>query len=213
VFRAILELVITILVAMVARAVIGSVVKGFGHAAAAARQALSADDSDGVQIPAANLFIAADIPDPAARIGEALSKRPFEPRSKAYGQLIAGQLARAQGRPDAAVQHFLQATKLADLWLVRFNPGLAYLESHAYAEALAEFDTCAKRRGEASAVFLDDVPSIRYLATLPYWTARAQEGFGLVPQAQENYRKFLSIRTKDSPDPLVKDARKRLGEK
>jgi len=39
VFRAILELVITILVAMVARAVIGSVVKGFGHAAAAARQA------------------------------------------------------------------------------------------------------------------------------------------------------------------------------
>jgi len=36
---------------------------------------------------------------------------------------------------------------------------------------------------------------------------------GLVPQAQENYRKFLSIRTKDSPDPLVKDARKRLGEK
>jgi YHS domain-containing protein len=39
VFRTILELVITILVAMVARAVIGSVVKGFGHAAAAARQA------------------------------------------------------------------------------------------------------------------------------------------------------------------------------
>ena len=38
-FRAILELVITILVAMVARAVLGSVVKGFGNAAAAARQA------------------------------------------------------------------------------------------------------------------------------------------------------------------------------
>jgi YHS domain-containing protein len=39
VFRAILELVITILVAILARAVIGSVVKGFGNAAAAARQA------------------------------------------------------------------------------------------------------------------------------------------------------------------------------
>ncbi|HEY3454808.1 MAG TPA: hypothetical protein VGK64_09425 [Bryobacteraceae bacterium] len=38
-FRAILELVITILVALVARAVLGSVVKGFGNAAAAARQA------------------------------------------------------------------------------------------------------------------------------------------------------------------------------
>jgi YHS domain-containing protein len=39
VFRAILELIITILVAMVARAVIGSVVKGLGNAAAASRQA------------------------------------------------------------------------------------------------------------------------------------------------------------------------------
>jgi YHS domain-containing protein len=38
VFRAILELIITILVAMVARAVIGSVVKGLGNAAAASRQ-------------------------------------------------------------------------------------------------------------------------------------------------------------------------------
>jgi len=39
VFRTILELVITILVAMVARAVIGSIAKGFGNAATAARQA------------------------------------------------------------------------------------------------------------------------------------------------------------------------------
>jgi YHS domain-containing protein len=39
VFRAILELIITLLVVMVARAVIGSVVKGFGNAAAASRQA------------------------------------------------------------------------------------------------------------------------------------------------------------------------------
>ena len=38
-FRAILELVITILLAMVARAVLGSVMKGFGNAAAARHQA------------------------------------------------------------------------------------------------------------------------------------------------------------------------------
>jgi YHS domain-containing protein len=39
VFRTILELIITILVAMVARAVISSVAKGLGNAAAASRQA------------------------------------------------------------------------------------------------------------------------------------------------------------------------------
>ena len=37
-FRTILELIITILVAMVARAVISSVAKGLGHAASASRQ-------------------------------------------------------------------------------------------------------------------------------------------------------------------------------
>ena len=182
-------------------------------AAATARQALSKDDSDGVQIPAAMFFLAGRATADATRISEELGNRPLERRSRAWGKLIAGQIALAQGKKTEAIDEFHQAIELADLWLVRFNLGRAFLEAGAFAEALQEFDTCTKRRGEATAVFLDDVPSIRYVATVPYWTARAQEGLGLGPQAQENYRKFLSIRTKDSPDPLVKDARKRLGEK
>jgi serine/threonine protein kinase/tetratricopeptide (TPR) repeat protein len=182
-------------------------------AAATARQALSRDDSDGVQIPAAMFFLAGRATADATKISEELGNRPLEPRSRAWGKLITGQIALAQGKKTQAIDEFHQAIKLADLWLVRFTLGRAFLEAGAFAEALQEFDTCTKRRGEATSVFLDDVPSIRYLATVPYWTARAQEGLGLVPQAQENYRKFLSIRTKDSPDPLVKDARRRLGEK
>jgi tetratricopeptide (TPR) repeat protein len=158
-------------------------------------------------------FLAARATADAEKISEELVNRPLEPRSQAWGKLIAGQIALAQGKKTQAIDEFHQAIKLADLWLVRFNLGRAFLEAGAFAEALQEFDTCMKRRGEATAVFLDDVPSIRYLATVPYWTARAQEGLGLVPQAQENYRKFLSIRTSDSPDPLVKDARKRLAGK
>jgi len=179
-------------------------------AVATARQALSNDDSDGVQIPAAALFLAGRATTDATKISEELGNRPLEKRSQAWGKLIAGQVLLAQGKKTEAIDQFQQALKLADLWLVRFNLGRAFLEAGANAEALQEFDTCMKRRGEATAIFLDDVPSIRYLATVPYWTARAQEALGLTPQAQENYRKFLSIRMKDSPDPLVNDARRRL---
>ena len=182
-------------------------------AIASARQALSKDDGDGVQIPTAMLFLAGRATADATRISEELGNRPLEKRSQAWGKLISGQILLAQGKKTQAIDEFHEAIKLADLWLVRFYLGRAFLEAGAFAEALQEFDTCTKRRGEATAVFLDDIPTIRYLATVPYWTAQAQEGLGLVPQAQENYRKFLSIRTKDSPDPLVKEARRRLGEK
>ena len=103
-----------------------------------------------------------------------------------------------------------EAQKLADLWLVRFNLGRAYLEAGYYAEALSEFELCAKRRGEGYAAFLNDVPTARYVAALPYWTARAQEGLGLADQARSGYDAFLASQAAASPDPLVKDARTRV---
>ena len=72
-------------------------------------------------------------------------------------------------------------------------------------------DIADKRHGEATAVFLDDVPSFRYLAPLPYWLARSQEGVNKASAvAADNYRKFIALRAEDSRDPLVADARKRL---
>ena len=68
-----------------------------------------------------------------------------------------------------AVEAFTSAQKLADFWITRFNLGVAYLdagEGHD-AEALAELQRAEKRRGEAAAIFLDEVPSYRYLATYP----------------------------------------------
>ena len=59
-------------------------------------------------------------------------------------------------------------------------------------------------------MFLDDVPTFRYLAVLPYWLARAQEGAGQKPAAAENYKKFLSLRPTTPKDPLVVDAGRRL---
>ena len=73
-----------------------------------------------------------------------------------------------------------------------------------------ELEACEKRKGEATALFLDDVPTYRHLAPLPYWLARAQEGLGQTSAAVENYKKFLALTPAASRDSLVLDARRRL---
>lgn len=177
----------------------------------AVKQALDAGRAEATVVPSALVLLAARRAADAAQLGAALDEH-LEPQSRAYGRLVAGHVARAAGRRVEAVEAFREAIKLADLWLARFGLGLAYLEAGAFAEALSEFEACQKRRGEASAVFLDDVPTLRYLAPLDYWIGRAQEGLGLVPEAHRSYRKFVALRTAGSPDPLLQDARRRLGE-
>jgi hypothetical protein len=91
-----------------------------------------------------------------------------------------------------------------------FAPVYSGLATSAYhAEGLAELDTCHKRRGDATAVFLDDAPSFRLLAPLRYWLGRAQEGVGQRSAAKDNYAAFLALRPNSANDPLVRDARMR----
>jgi hypothetical protein len=60
------------------------------------------------------------------------------------------------------------------------------------------------------AVFLDDVPSARYLPPVTYYLARVQEGLGSAV-APASYETFLSVKKAAEPfDPLVADARRRL---
>jgi hypothetical protein len=93
---------------------------------------------------------------------------------------------------------------------VRFNLALAYLAAGAPVEALREFELCQTRRGEGYAVFLDDIPTARAVAPLRYWIGRAREAQSLTAQAVSDYQTFASGYASDSPEPLVKDARKRL---
>lgn len=179
-------------------------------AAEAARRALAADRSDTIAARAAPLLIAAGAEADALKLGADLDNK-LEEGSRAYGRIIAGQVALARGRRVEAVDAFKDAIQLADVWLARFLLGRAYLEAEAVAEALSEFETCLQRRGEASALFLDDVPTARYVPPLYYWMGRAEEGLGLLPRAREHYAAFLSYRADGSPDPLVKDAKARLG--
>jgi tetratricopeptide (TPR) repeat protein len=179
-------------------------------AVAAARKALVIDKTEAQIVPAARWLVAAGNLDEAAGLGAELDKR-LETQSRAYGRIVAAEIALARGRKVEAVDALREALKLADLWLVHYHLGLAYLEAAAPAEALSEFELCLKRRGEGFAVFLDDIPTVRYVAPVRYWMGRAREGLGLLPQAQAEYRAFVGQQSSESSDPLLTDARTRVG--
>jgi len=145
----------------------------------------------------------------ALKVAEQLNAKP-QAELQAYARLIEGEAAQKRGDIPGAVDLYQKAQALQDTWLGHMALGRANLEANQFTEAHSEFDTCLKRRGEATAIFLDDFPSYRYFAPVYYYLGRAQEGLKS-PAAKESYQKFLIIKERADPgDPLVEDARSRL---
>ena len=145
----------------------------------------------------------------ATEIGAALG-RELQPQSRAYGRMIEGILLEKEGKHIDAIDKMNSAIEMADLWLIRYERGKAYLKAGFFAEAIDEFRICGVDRvGEATSVFFDDVPTHRYLAELPYWQGRAEEALGMTDAARENYIKYVA--TRSDGGPYVDDARERVG--
>jgi len=134
----------------------------------------------------------------------------LQPEVRAYGKVLEGEIAVSQRRSVDAIEAFRSSQKLADSWLARFSLGIAYAQAGQYVEALSELELCEKRKGEAVAIFFDELPSLRYLAPLQYWLGRAKEETGMKAAAMEHYKAFLALRLGSPRDPLVVDARRRV---
>jgi len=179
-------------------------------AVASVEKAIATDQGDGIEFLAATVFIEGGKTASAKAIAARLSKR-FQPDPQIYAKLIEGELQLHRGSPQVAIQSFEDAQKLSDTWLGRFYLGRASLETGAFAEASSQFEACQQRRGEATSVFLDDEPSYHEYPPVLYYLGRAQEGLHKAAAA-DSYKAFLAIKEKGDVDPLVADARKRLGE-
>jgi tetratricopeptide (TPR) repeat protein len=129
--------------------------------------------------------------------------------SQAYAKLLAGDVDLKRGAGRDAIANFKAAQKILDTWLGRDGLGRAYLTLGIYPDAQAEFDACLTRKGEATTVLLDDIPTYRLLATTRYYLARVQEGQHS-PAAAASYKAFLAIKEKGDEQGLVADARRRL---
>lgn len=175
-------------------------------ALAATRDALALSSQDSVKIAAALVFLEAGETQAAAATADELAPQ-LQTHNRAYGQMLRAAILRRAGDHVAAIDLLGSALQLADLWRIRYELGRAYLEAGFFAEAFDEFENCYERRGEATAMFLDDTPTVRYLADLPYWTGRAQEGLGMATAAERSYEAFVALQRSG---PLAEDARKRL---
>ncbi|MDJ0813396.1 MAG: tetratricopeptide repeat protein [Woeseiaceae bacterium] len=150
----------------------------FESATLAAQQALDMSYLDSVKVAVARIFLAAGDTVTADGLATELIGK-VQPQSRAYGLMIQAMLARGEGYHARSTDLLRNALDLADLWLVRFELGRTYVEAGLYAEAIGEFMACEERRGEAAAIFLNDMPTYRFMAQLTDWKTRAQEGLGM----------------------------------
>jgi tetratricopeptide (TPR) repeat protein len=175
-----------------------------------AERAIALARGENVLYPAARVFLATGRESKALALATELAGR-LEPDPQAYAELILGEAELARGKSSEAIRHFVAARKIADTWAGRLDLGKAYLAARAFAEADAEFETCVKRRGEASALFLDESPTCRLIPTASYYQGLAREGLKS-PAAAEAFRSFLAVKTGPG-DAMVADAKKRVEKK
>lgn len=179
----------------------------YDEAVAAVEDGLALAAGLAERVPAGIIYVMTGRLEKAGEIADDLAGQ-LQPQSRAYGLMLKGMIAREDGDYVTAVDNMREAIELADLWLLHFELGQTYLAGEYHAEALDEFTVADQRRGEASAVFLDDTPTYRYMATMPYWQGRAQEALDIKAAAHENYRAFLA--RWETGGRLVEDARQRL---
>jgi tetratricopeptide (TPR) repeat protein len=175
---------------------------------ALARQAMEISKSPGIAFLAGRVLNEAGQTAPALEVVTRLLQR-FDGESLAMARVLEGEIALKTKDPRKAIERFKTAQQFADSWLGRFGLGRAYLAVGAIPEADSEFDLCLKRRGEATAALLDDVPTYRLFAPIYYYQGRVHDELGS-PGAKDSYAAYLAIKQHADELGLVADARKRL---
>ena len=178
------------------------------RAATAATRARQLSDGEYVRFLAARALVAAGEEAASRAIaGELDGRLSAEPRM--YAAILRGDLELRRRRYPDAIAHYKEAVGRVDAWVARAALGRAYLEAGAFTEAHAELERCVARKGEATDLFLDVVPTWRAYPAVLFDLARSLDGLRS-PTAAEAWRAFLASKRGDE-DPLVSEARRRAG--
>jgi tetratricopeptide (TPR) repeat protein len=176
-------------------------------AIAAAQKARAQAGGANVALAAGLVFIRAGEPAKGLAIASELDQR-IEPEPRMNAQLLRGEAVLAAGNFRSAIEAFTAAQKIADSWLGRLGLGRAYLAAQAFPDAQAELEACVKRRGEATAVFLDENPTYHLFPPVYYQLGLAFQGLKS-PEAAKSFQAFVDIKG-DGEDPFLDDAKRRL---
>lgn len=174
----------------------------------AADRAVALTHEDGPHVLAALAYLESGAPAKARTIAKSLGSE-LNADARSYSHLIEGAVLLEAGKPIPAIAELRDAQKIADVWLVHFYLGRAYLAARAYTEADSEFDTCLRRNGEASALFLDEEPTLHLVPVVTYYDGIARLGMHSTAGVQA-LESFVAERSHHQGDPLVADALRRL---
>lgn len=177
-------------------------------ALAMVEKALASSKQEENLVAAAAVYLAAGQEAKARALSAELRSRLGQD-FQAYAKLIDGQIELQRGNARGAIDLFKDSIKIADTWMGHFGLGRAYLGFNAFLEAQSEFSTCMARRGEAAALYLDEVPTYHEVGILQYYMARSLEGLKS-PGAPDAYKVFLATHRVTNEDPLAMDALRRL---
>jgi tetratricopeptide (TPR) repeat protein/predicted Ser/Thr protein kinase len=161
-----------------------------------------------VGIGSALVFAGAGESRKALAIAEELEKR-LESDPLMYAKVIRAAVERKAKKYAEALAQLKDAQGLADSWIVHRELSRTYLEAGSFAQADTELDICLKRKGEATALFLDEVPTYHLFPPLYYDRGLALEGLKS-PGAGEAFKTYLGLVT-GTGDPRAADAKKRVG--
>jgi tetratricopeptide (TPR) repeat protein len=187
-----------------------------GNEAAAVTNALAAaqngKNDPAVTFLAGRILAQARRPQAAAIADTLRNNIDADPRM--YGLLLAGEIALRAGDARGALEHLNEAQKLGDTWLGRYALGRALLLAERFPEAESELDKClTTKRGEVTAVFLDEMPTYRLIAPVHYYMGLVREAMKNDRGAAESFRQFLDLKKDGDEQGLVTDARRRVDAK
>jgi predicted Zn-dependent protease len=170
-------------------------------------KAVGLDKNESVLHAAGVVYVdAGQLPKAQAIASQLLAR--VEPEPQLYGKILQAEILLKQGKIKEAISGLKDAQQISDTWIGRYALGRAYLQTGSFPEADSALEDCLKRRGEAVALYLDDVPTFRVLPPVYYYLGRAQEGLKS-PAAADSFRAFLALQPQGN-DALVTDARRRL---
>ncbi len=163
-----------------------------------------------IRFEAARILLAAGRAARAKEIATELDKS-LSPESQALALTLTGEIQLNAGDVRSAISSLQQSLKLADAWQTRYLLGRAYLQAEAFVQADAEFDACITRKGEATAVYLDDVPTWRLIAPVYYYRGVSRTALKSTSGAAEAFKTYRAFKSGgDDHNALAADARKRL---
>jgi serine/threonine protein kinase/tetratricopeptide (TPR) repeat protein len=132
-------------------------------------------------------------------------------RAPVFARLVAAEVLFAQhAKKEVVAEAMGEPGTGPGSWLVHADLGIGYFNLGAFEDAERELAQADAARGPGALAFYDEIPTLRYGLPVRYWLARTKDALHRT-DAHDAYQAVLALAPEAKGDPLVSDAKRRLG--